>query len=180
MGRAVTSTPRKTIARLSEEVQRFTELGFTHAKIKIGSVGLSQDQKRIETAAKQLRGGAAHLAVDAIYAYDAKTATAAASMLAPFGLGGSRGAPGAAKQGPKVAGCTRAQPMLAARISIMTVGTGAAAGRFRAWAITAFTSSIRPTTSRPGFPSSADRMLRRCARLAHSWNWSSQPGSKSG
>ena len=66
------------------------------------------------------------------------------------------------------------------RISIMTVGTGAAAGRFRAWAITAFTSSIRPTTSRPGFPSSADRTPRRCARLAHSWNWSSQPGSKSG
>jgi L-alanine-DL-glutamate epimerase-like enolase superfamily enzyme len=114
MGRAVTSTPRTTIARLSEEVQRFTELGFTHAKIKIGSVGLSQDQKRIETAAKQLRGGAAHLAVDAIYAYDAKTAPAAASMLAPFGLWWFERTPGAAKQGPKVAGCTRAQPMLAA------------------------------------------------------------------
>lgn len=113
MGRAVTSTPRTTIARLSEEVQRFTELGFTHAKIKIGSVGLSQDQKRIETAAKQLRGGAAHLAVDAIYAYDAKTAPAAASMLAPFGLWWFERPPGA-KQGPKVAGCTRAQPMLAA------------------------------------------------------------------
>jgi D(-)-tartrate dehydratase len=75
--------------------------------------GLSQDQKRIETAAKQLRG-AAHLAVDAIYAYDAKTAPAAASMLAPFGLWWFERTPGAAKQGPKVAGCTRAQPMLAA------------------------------------------------------------------
>ena len=78
--------PSDDNARLSEEMQRFTELGFTHAKIKIGSVDLSQDQKRIETAAKQLRGGAAHLAVDAIYAYDANTAPAASSMLAPFGL----------------------------------------------------------------------------------------------
>jgi D(-)-tartrate dehydratase len=78
--------PEDDTARLSNEVRRFAELGFTHAKIKIGSLGLSQDQKRIETAAKQLPDGAAHLAVDAIYAYDAKTAPAAASMLAPFGL----------------------------------------------------------------------------------------------
>jgi len=78
--------PEDDIARLSEEVHRFAELGFTHVKIKIGSVGLSQDRKRIEAAAKQLPGGAAHLAVDAIYAYNAKTAPTAASMLAPFAL----------------------------------------------------------------------------------------------
>jgi L-alanine-DL-glutamate epimerase-like enolase superfamily enzyme len=78
--------PEDDIGRLSEEVRRFAELGFTHAKIKIGSVGPSQDQKRIEAAAKQLPGGPTHLAVDAIYAYDAKTAPIAASMLAPFGL----------------------------------------------------------------------------------------------
>ena len=49
MGRAVTSTPRTTIARLSEEVQRFTELGFTHAKIKIGSVAC----RRIRSALRR-------------------------------------------------------------------------------------------------------------------------------
>ncbi|HYZ24132.1 MAG TPA: enolase C-terminal domain-like protein [Rhodopila sp.] len=78
--------PQDDIARLSEEVRRFAELGFTHGKIKIGSAGLIQDQKRIEAAAAQLPGGSAHLAVDAIYAYDAETAPGAASMLAPFGL----------------------------------------------------------------------------------------------
>ncbi len=43
--------PEDDIARLSAEVQRYTELGFTHAKIKIGGAGLPQDQKRIEAAA---------------------------------------------------------------------------------------------------------------------------------
>ena len=62
-------------------------------------------------------------------------------------------------------------------ISMMPVGTGPAGGRFRDGHYR-ITSSIGPTTSRPGFPSSADRTPRRCARLAHSWNWSSQPGSK--
>jgi hypothetical protein len=46
--------PEDDVARLSEEVHRFAELGFTHVKIKIGSVGPSQDRKRIEAAAKQL------------------------------------------------------------------------------------------------------------------------------
>ena len=78
--------PQDDIAHLSEEVRRFAELGFTHIKIKIGSLGLSQDQRRIEAAARQLPGGAAHLAVDAMNAYDDRTASAAASMLAPFGL----------------------------------------------------------------------------------------------
>jgi len=78
--------PQDDIARLSDELRRFAELGFSHAKIKIGSMGLAQDQKRIEAAARQLPGGAAHLAVDAINAYDAETAPPAASMLAPFGL----------------------------------------------------------------------------------------------
>jgi len=56
--------------------------------------------------------------------------------------------------------------------------TEADAERFGAWAITAFTSSIRPTTSQPATPSSAVRTLLRCARLAPSWN--GQPGLKSG
>ena len=78
--------PADDVARLSEDMRRFVELGFTHAKIKIGSAGLTQDQRRIEAAAAQLPAGLAHLAVDAIYAYDAKTGPAAASALAPFGL----------------------------------------------------------------------------------------------
>jgi len=64
--------PADDVARLSEDMRRFVELGFTHAKIKIGSAGLTQDQRRIEAAAAQLPAGLAHLAVDAIYAYDAK------------------------------------------------------------------------------------------------------------
>jgi L-alanine-DL-glutamate epimerase-like enolase superfamily enzyme len=78
--------PRDDIARLSQEVRRFADLGFTHTKIKIGSAGLAQDCRRIEAAAAQLPGGYAHLAVDAIYSYDAGIAPAAAAMLAPFGL----------------------------------------------------------------------------------------------
>jgi hypothetical protein len=73
------------------------------------------------------------------------------------------------------AGCTRAQPMLARVGAIMTQATQVAAGRFRARAITALTSSSRPTTSRPGFPSSADRTPRRSVRLANPWN--GQPGA---
>jgi hypothetical protein len=44
------------------------------------------------------------------------------------------------------AGCGRALPRVALITSIMTQATQGAAERFRAWAIIAFTSSIRPTT----------------------------------
>ena len=50
---------------------------------------------------------------------------------------------------PPEAGTPRTQPY------IPSGGTWAAAGRFPRWAITAFTSSALPTTSRPAIPSSA-------------------------
>ena len=77
--------PQDDIARLSDEMRRFAELGFTHAKIKIGSVALDQDRRRIEAAAAQLPD-CGHLAVDAMNTYDADAALAAAAALAPLGL----------------------------------------------------------------------------------------------
>jgi L-alanine-DL-glutamate epimerase-like enolase superfamily enzyme len=77
--------PQDDIEQLSDEMRRFVDLGFSHAKIKIGSAGLDQDRRRIEAAAAQLPGNE-HLAVDAMNSYDAKSGLAAASMLAPFGL----------------------------------------------------------------------------------------------
>jgi L-alanine-DL-glutamate epimerase-like enolase superfamily enzyme len=77
--------PHDDINRLSDEVRRLRELGYTHAKIKIGSVPLGEDLKRIEAVAKLLPG-ADHLAVDAIYAYDSNNSVAAAAELARYGL----------------------------------------------------------------------------------------------
>ena len=77
--------PRDDIALLSDEMRRFVDLGFTHAKMKIGGAGLDEDRRRIEAAAAQLPG-ARNLAVDAMNAYDAETGAEAAAMLSPFGL----------------------------------------------------------------------------------------------
>jgi L-alanine-DL-glutamate epimerase-like enolase superfamily enzyme len=77
--------PEDDLARPSDEISRFVDLGFTHAKIKIGSLGLDQDQRRIEIAARQL-SGLSHLAVDAMNGYDCDQAAAAALILAPLGL----------------------------------------------------------------------------------------------
>lgn len=66
-------------------MQLFTDLGFTHAKIKIGSVTLDQDLRRIDAAAAQLPGYG-HLAVDAMNTYGTDTALTAAAALAPSGL----------------------------------------------------------------------------------------------
>ncbi|MGM2989960.1 enolase C-terminal domain-like protein, partial [Bacillus cereus group sp. BC52] len=73
------------LARLSDEMRRIADLGYTHAKIKIGGADLGQDSRRIEAAARQL-ADSSHLAVDAMNTYDATTVDAAAAMLAPFDL----------------------------------------------------------------------------------------------
>jgi L-alanine-DL-glutamate epimerase-like enolase superfamily enzyme len=78
--------PRDDAARLAGEMQRFTELGFRHAKIKIGGPDLARDLSRVEIAAATLPGGSANLAVDALNAYDAATGLAVASALAPLEL----------------------------------------------------------------------------------------------
>ncbi|WP_266064183.1 enolase C-terminal domain-like protein [Brucella intermedia] len=77
--------PSDDLARLSDEIRRFVELGFRQAKIKIGQTDFGQDQSRIEIAARQLSGPES-LCVDALNAYDAAQSVEAAAMLAPFGL----------------------------------------------------------------------------------------------
>jgi L-alanine-DL-glutamate epimerase-like enolase superfamily enzyme len=77
--------PQDDIAQLADEMRRFIDLGFTHAKIKIGSTGFDHDLRRIEAAASQMPASD-HLAVDAMNTYDAESALAAASRLAPSGL----------------------------------------------------------------------------------------------
>jgi L-alanine-DL-glutamate epimerase-like enolase superfamily enzyme len=77
--------PQNDVARLSDEMRRFVDLGFTRAKIKIGSAGLGEDLRRIEAAAAQL-SGYGHLAVDAMNTYDLDCGLAAAATLAPLGL----------------------------------------------------------------------------------------------
>lgn len=76
--------PDDDIARLSEEIQRFVDLGFTRAKIKIGAAGLDRDRRRIEAVTRRLDPG--RLAVDAMNTYDAAAAMTAAAALAPLGL----------------------------------------------------------------------------------------------
>ena len=77
--------PQADLARLSDEIRAFVDLGFTHAKIKIGSAPLDEDLRRIEAAAAQL-AAPAHLAVDAMNSYGRDQALAAADMLNSLGL----------------------------------------------------------------------------------------------
>ena len=62
--------PHDDLGRLEEELRRFVDLGYTHAKIKIGAAGLDQDRRRIDRALRVL-GDASRLAVDAMNRYDA-------------------------------------------------------------------------------------------------------------
>ena len=77
--------PHDDIQRLSDEIKTFTDLGFTHAKIKIGVDDLATDLRRIEAAASQLTNSS-HLAVDAMNIYSPDAALKAARALGPHGL----------------------------------------------------------------------------------------------
>lgn len=77
--------PGTDVALLSDEVQRLVDQGYGRVKIKIGGVSLDRDLKRIEAAARLLPGGD-HLAVDAIYSYDAEAAMTAAAALSSYSL----------------------------------------------------------------------------------------------
>jgi L-alanine-DL-glutamate epimerase-like enolase superfamily enzyme len=77
--------PDNDVAALTEEVRRFTDLGFTQVKIKIGATSLDQDLRRIEAAAACL-ADSQHLAVDAMNTYDPAMSLTAATALARFGL----------------------------------------------------------------------------------------------
>jgi L-alanine-DL-glutamate epimerase-like enolase superfamily enzyme len=76
--------PGGDIAALTEEVRRFTDLGFTQVKIKIGATSLDQDLRRIEAAARL--ADSQHLAVDAMNRYAPAMSLTAATALARFGL----------------------------------------------------------------------------------------------
>ena len=76
--------PADDEARLGDELRWFLDHGYTHAKIKIGGVPLDRDLRRIEAAAAVLPSE--QLAVDAMNAYDAPRALAAARALAPHDL----------------------------------------------------------------------------------------------
>ena len=71
--------------RLAAEFQRFTDLGFTQAKIKIGSASLHEDLRRVDIAAARLDGNE-NLAVDAMSAFRPDASLAAAAALQPLGL----------------------------------------------------------------------------------------------
>jgi L-alanine-DL-glutamate epimerase-like enolase superfamily enzyme len=77
--------PSHDSAHLADEIRRFRDLGYTHAKIKIGSLDLDQDRRRIEIAAAILPD-AHHLAVGAMNLFDHKTAMTAAAALVTTGL----------------------------------------------------------------------------------------------
>lgn len=77
--------PHDDLVHLSDEMRRIADLGYTHAKIKIGGPDIDQDIRRIEAAAACL-ADSSHLAVDAMNGYDATSGPAAAARLAPFEL----------------------------------------------------------------------------------------------
>ncbi|VVE66820.1 mandelate racemase [Pandoraea anapnoica] len=76
--------PSDDLKRLADEIRYCTDLGITHAKIKIG-VNVDEDMKRIEAAAAIL-GGPSHLAVDAMNLYGPGDAMRIARALAPLEL----------------------------------------------------------------------------------------------
>ncbi|MFL5578555.1 MAG: enolase C-terminal domain-like protein [Gemmatimonadaceae bacterium] len=73
--------PENDLERLSEEIRRFLDLGFTHAKIKIGAADVGSDLRRVDVAASLL-GAEARLAVDAMNVYTPETAPAVVAALA--------------------------------------------------------------------------------------------------
>ena len=77
--------PENDANRLKDEILRFLDWGYTHAKIKIGGRPLAQDLQRIESALSLLSDGR-RLAVDAMNAFGRDTGRAAAERLAPYRL----------------------------------------------------------------------------------------------
>jgi len=77
--------PSRDIERLTDEVRRFLDAGYTHVKIKIGGRSIDEDLKRIDAVLALLPNGR-HLAVDAMNRYGAETAENAARALSRHGL----------------------------------------------------------------------------------------------
>jgi L-alanine-DL-glutamate epimerase-like enolase superfamily enzyme len=77
--------PGNDLVRLKEELRRFRDSGYRHAKIKIGSAPLARDLTRVDTAA-EIFPAPHSLAVDAMNSYGAQDAVAAAKALLPHKL----------------------------------------------------------------------------------------------
>jgi D(-)-tartrate dehydratase len=77
--------PANDSLKLREEILRMRDLGFTRAKIKIGTASLADDLRRIEVASRAL-GTPEFLAVDAMNLFSSADAIAAAPFLALHGL----------------------------------------------------------------------------------------------
>lgn len=77
--------PEDDVARLTDEVRRFLDSGYTHVKIKIGAAPLPRDLARIEAVLTLLPGGD-HLAVDAMNRFSPEVALQVAEALAPYRL----------------------------------------------------------------------------------------------
>ena len=76
--------PSQDRARLSDEMRRLGDLGYSRVKIKIGAAPLREDIRRIEAASRIIP--ADRLAVDAMNSYDRAGALAASAALAPHRL----------------------------------------------------------------------------------------------
>ncbi len=70
---------------LKDEMQRYLDMGFTAAKMKIGGASLEEDLARIE-AALDVLGDGQRLAVDANARFDIETAIAYAQAIETYGL----------------------------------------------------------------------------------------------
>jgi D(-)-tartrate dehydratase len=77
--------PDNDLSRLRDEMQHFRGLGFTTAKMKIGTHTIAEDTKRIETVLDVLGDGRS-LAVDAMNAYSPSGAHEAANILETYYL----------------------------------------------------------------------------------------------
>ncbi len=76
--------PNDDVARLTHEMHRMRDAGFTAVKLKIGAAPIDVDVRRIEAVLGVF--DAANVAVDAMNAYDAPSALGAAERLSPYEL----------------------------------------------------------------------------------------------
>jgi len=77
--------PDKDIAALTDEMQRYLDLGYSCVKMKIGGAPLADDIKRIEAVLK-LVGKGDNLCVDVNGRYDLDEALACGDAIAPYNL----------------------------------------------------------------------------------------------
>jgi len=77
--------PGRPVSDLADEMRRYLDLGYTHAKMKIGGASLAEDLARIE-AVLRVVGSGERLAVDANGRFDLTTALEYARALEPYGL----------------------------------------------------------------------------------------------